>query len=275
MLNAWNQRILAVYNAVYEESRFTEVLADFSKTYQLRTCAILHCNQQGRVLEDIASHGYDIALRRRLAPALYARLSFLVDEPLFKVSNRIWFDREFTGELTCQESDYFRYWMAPQGVKRLAFGMIDNSLADGNFTLLELTADARDLFDEERIDSACGYLLPHLRQAMELRRQFALSQAAQEPAIPSNMVAMPPAMRLRSLYQLTRNETHVALHLAGGLDPQRIAAEMGISCHTVRSHLGKIRAKTDTHNQGELVRLLLAGPAALTQTGAEAFSQAS
>jgi DNA-binding CsgD family transcriptional regulator len=66
-----------------------------------------------------------------------------------------------------------------------------------------------------------------------------------------------PAMLWR-LYGLTTAEAEVALRLLRGQRAKQIAEELAVSYHTVRSHLQHVFDKTQTHRQGELIRLLLA-----------------
>ena len=70
-----------------------------------------------------------------------------------------------------------------------------------------------------------------------------------------------PAARLRRIYGLTRMEAEVASRVVRGMDLSEIAENLGITIHTVRGHLKQLFAKTNTHRQAELVRLILAGPA--------------
>lgn len=65
---------------------------------------------------------------------------------------------------------------------------------------------------------------------------------------------------LREWYDLTPAEARVAALLAGGLSLGGIVERLGIGTNTARTHLKNIFAKTDTHRQGELVRLLLSNP---------------
>jgi len=68
---------------------------------------------------------------------------------------------------------------------------------------------------------------------------------------------------LRELHGLTPAEIAVVRGLLRGGDPRGIAATIGVSTHTVRSHLRSIFAKTGTRAQADLVRVLLRGVAAL------------
>ncbi len=72
-------------------------------------------------------------------------------------------------------------------------------------------------------------------------------------SLPSRM----DAPMLREIFGLTKNESIVALRLAQGLDLKEIAAGMGISIETVRTHLRRTMSKTGVRRQGALVALVL------------------
>lgn len=62
---------------------------------------------------------------------------------------------------------------------------------------------------------------------------------------------------LASRWGLTPAECDVAERLATGADLDRIAAELGITLHTVRGHLKHVFSKAGVHRQAELVARLL------------------
>lgn len=68
--------------------------------------------------------------------------------------------------------------------------------------------------------------------------------------------AAPPMEAFAELYGLTAAERKVLDHVAGGLPPQETADQLGVSITTVKSHLQKIFAKTNTSRQADLVRLV-------------------
>ncbi|MCC6767297.1 MAG: helix-turn-helix transcriptional regulator [Deltaproteobacteria bacterium] len=68
---------------------------------------------------------------------------------------------------------------------------------------------------------------------------------------------------LRALYGLTRREGHVAARLIGGASVAAIAAEVGVSANTVRTHLKRIFGKTGASSQSALMRIVLSGLPAL------------
>jgi len=72
-----------------------------------------------------------------------------------------------------------------------------------------------------------------------------------------------PPERLRRLYGFTPVEAEVASRIAKGMDLAEIGDDLGITIHTVRAHLKRLFAKTDTHRQPELLRVLLTGLAGL------------
>jgi DNA-binding CsgD family transcriptional regulator len=62
---------------------------------------------------------------------------------------------------------------------------------------------------------------------------------------------------LCELFSLTAAEARVAGNLALGLSIKEIAASLGISVETVRTHIKRTFAKTGTERQGELISLIL------------------
>jgi DNA-binding CsgD family transcriptional regulator len=67
----------------------------------------------------------------------------------------------------------------------------------------------------------------------------------------------PSSVLLRRLFDLTGREAALAGLLVRGLDLREASEEMGVSLTTVRTHLGQVFVKTNTHRQSELIRLLL------------------
>jgi DNA-binding CsgD family transcriptional regulator len=76
-----------------------------------------------------------------------------------------------------------------------------------------------------------------------------------------------PCDALRQLFGLTPAEAGVAQALAHGDALEKIAVDLDISLHTVKTHLQKLFRKTGTRRQGELVALLHATPAAMPAQG--------
>ena len=276
-----SNRLLSLYGAVAEDEGLEPVLEELRLNLDLVGCALLRCSASGKLVEIVSAAGYDEILRRRLPAVLTDRLVFLVDGQWFGLSDRIWLDHDLDGERRVCDSDYFRHWLVPQGVSRVAYGLIDRSDVDGSMVVLELAGGGQFFFDEKRIVAQSTTLLPHLRQALILRRRLCgiemgvemsavtgpwdRDQPVRPDGIRPDLEGMPPEMRLRALYHLTQKEIQVALLLAQGLDARTIAGRTGVSVSTVRSHLTSIRGKTDTLRQGELIHLLLTGPAALSR----------
>lgn len=65
-----------------------------------------------------------------------------------------------------------------------------------------------------------------------------------------------PAEALAELYGLTLAESRVLEHVGQGETPQEAAERLGISLTTVKTHLQRIFAKTETTRQADLVRLV-------------------
>ena len=62
---------------------------------------------------------------------------------------------------------------------------------------------------------------------------------------------------LRERFGLTTAECRVAAEAAHGCTPSEIAARLGLSVQTVRSHLKRIFLKAGVHSQARLVQALL------------------
>ena len=64
------------------------------------------------------------------------------------------------------------------------------------------------------------------------------------------------ADRLKKLYGLTPAEAKVMIELSLGHDAKAIAEKLSLNIHTVRVHVARIVAKTETSRQVDLIRLL-------------------
>ena len=67
------------------------------------------------------------------------------------------------------------------------------------------------------------------------------------------------ARRLCNFYHMTPTEARLAVLIVGGRTLAEAAGELHITKNTARTHMKRIYAKTVTHRQADLVRLLIAG----------------
>ena len=68
--------------------------------------------------------------------------------------------------------------------------------------------------------------------------------------------------QLQQLYELTGREAAVTSELCNGIsDIEAVASALEISVSTVRTHLKKVYAKTDTRSQAELMKMVMLNPA--------------
>ena len=100
--------------------------------------------------------------------------------------------------------------------------------------------------------------LPRARHALSGHRPMAVLLVADPQAR-----AAPPIAALSALYGLTAAEARLAAALAAGQGLKNYASGSGIALCTARWQLQQVLAKTDTHRQSDLVRLILAGPVGL------------
>ena len=101
-------------------------------------------------------------------------------------------------------------------------------------------------------DALSRPLVVHVLPSTNLHRQ----QAVVIVVDPDNH-REPPKKLLRQLFSLTDAEAEVTLRIARGQALAAVADELILSLATVKTHLQHVYQKTDTHRQGELVRLLL------------------
>lgn len=83
------------------------------------------------------------------------------------------------------------------------------------------------------------------------RRRFGIIIHTPEPSIPA--MGKP----LAAAYGLTPREVAVLMPLLEGQEPAQIAETLGVSLPTIRTHMSRLFAKTNTSRQSDLVRLVL------------------
>jgi len=96
----------------------------------------------------------------------------------------------------------------------------------------------------------------HFRQPLRIRETPSGIAAAIVARRPEGEDA---ADLFRQHYGMTATEARLATLVATGCPLLQAEAEMGISHNTARTHMKRIYAKTDTHRQVDLVRLLGTG----------------
>jgi DNA-binding CsgD family transcriptional regulator len=118
--------------------------------------------------------------------------------------------------------------------------------------------------------AAMGVLLPHLLGVLRLRRRLdelardraralrALEQIGPEVPRPIEGAALAAGVELSRRYGLTAAEARVGWEVLDAPRLADIAARQGVTLATVRTLLQRVYAKTGTHRQADLVRLLLA-----------------
>lgn len=128
--------------------------------------------------------------------------------------------------------------------------------------ILMLTSEADDFYVQTALrDGADGYLLKGLppEQLEQALQEVAAGQAALSPAVTRKVVTglRAPAVAADRLAELTPTERTVLDHLAAGWLNKEIAAELGVSIETIRTHLRNLFAKLGVHNRTEAVLELM------------------
>lgn len=94
-----------------------------------------------------------------------------------------------------------------------------------------------------RLNEPSGWVLEHPRARYALIIE------------PGNRLDRSALASLGKLFKLTSAEQTVLLHLMQDATPEEIAAQLGISLHTVRSHIKSLREKTGVRRITELVHM--------------------
>lgn len=154
-------------------------------------------------------------------------------------------------------------------------------VVDGDDKVVDLTAEARRLLADLATPGLAETGLPILLQAIVTRAR-SLGRASHlatrvtgstgrwlrvtaapmdedprrvavmiEPARPNDIMPI-----LLETYGLTERQVEIVLHLARGLSSKDIAAEVGLSAHTVRDHVKAIFERTGVNSRGELLARL-------------------
>jgi DNA-binding CsgD family transcriptional regulator len=127
----------------------------------------------------------------------------------------------------------------------------------------------RCLLDGLSASAALSLILDDGRSLTLLVRPLPAEAGAPESGLLAVFVCDPrvdllaPADLLGGLYGLTPAEARLASALARGRTLEDAARQFRASRNTIRTHLKRIFAKTETRRQSDLVRLLVAGPAQL------------
>ena len=100
---------------------------------------------------------------------------------------------------------------------------------------------------------AVAYVLP----LTEGTARAAFHPACAAIFISTTTSAAPPSEAvLTTLFDLTPAEVRVLLAVGGGLTMQKTALSLGVGENTIKTHLGRIFAKTNTTRQADLVKLV-------------------
>jgi DNA-binding CsgD family transcriptional regulator len=142
------------------------------------------------------------------------------------------------------------------GVQRTLAAMID-AAAKGRLD------DVGGVLAVPRPSGAADYTVSVVRCFSDLTKVIGPPAAVLVAVADPAREVMVAADALRALWQLTAGEAQIALALTAGDSLATIAVKQGITLGTARVHLKHILAKSGTHRQSELVRLILAGPGAL------------
>ena len=136
----------------------------------------------------------------------------------------------------------------------------------------DISRDAKDLM-ARFLEDFNTKSLKGKKYEKEIPHPGGLPVSARARVIIPNFRPVPPHVRIEfsrvpsdegrgaglPIYRLSEGEHRVALHVARGMRNDEVAAELGISVNTVRSHLREIFSKLSLTHRGQVKEMLKAG----------------
>ncbi|MCW5697013.1 MAG: helix-turn-helix transcriptional regulator [Bauldia sp.] len=142
-------------------------------------------------------------------------------------------------------TEYYAEYLRPIGCRHMM--IVWTSQEDDAFVGLALMRSRGQAEFDRRDAAALTMVARHLERANRARIQMRelnalLTGASEDP---------------REVYRFTTREADVAALVAQGLSIDAMALSLGMGRETVKSHLRNLYQKTHTHNQAQLMYLLL------------------
>lgn len=157
------------------------------------------------------------------------------------------------------------------GERLAAEGGIAMAEPSGHLRRLRLSSAARSLLAADSAgEMRCRLagrdcLIRAIPLPQTMRQALMADERASHLLVARDMASIvgPSAAQLLETFGVTRGEAELLAHLCMGDDLRAFAEVRGVSIHTARTQLKQVMAKTQTHRQSDLVRLLMNSPSSL------------
>ena len=156
-----------------------------------------------------------------------------------------------------------------RGLRIDADRQLGTATALGNLRLVEEIRAAMNVADSGREQAVLRLRDPGRETPLTLlvsplpRPAFVLARGLEEARVMVLVLGGEPVAAealARHVFGLSAAEARVAMLVAGGKDRPEVAQALGVSVETVKKHLQQCFAKTGTHGQWEMARLILQLP---------------
>lgn len=248
------------YNAIQDEDRWTEVLYRIALSIS-RTTDIVESDDAEKVVAALMPHldrSYELSRQVMTNAALGVVLQSVIerfDIGIAVVDNEmrsVHYNRPFQDAL----------------LRCGAAGSLpgDAAAVDAGIDMLTRQAAHQRLPVRERMIVMGGepvgiYFRPHvLRQSGLLRGGPSGVIVLRKPHMQDTGGEDSRIALMQLAYGLTQQEANVALRVSSGHSPENISSDLGLSIHTIRTHLKRCYEKVGVQGQTELAARIMAGP---------------
>ena len=177
--------LLTVIPLIYDTSTSADALPELSnallRLFQARACGMAAFNFQLREGVVHSSSGYFPEFLNSYRDHYSRHDPWLRHEEPYRVPGTVHVGQELVPKSELIKSQFYQEWLQPQGLfYRLSAVLIREEANVCYFAILRGRKDARFGFDEIRL---CRTLAPHLRSAVQMRRQLAMLEVERNAAV--------------------------------------------------------------------------------------------
>ncbi len=170
-----------IYDTTTSADAFPELIGALQRLFGARACGVAVFNFQIREGELHASSGYRKQFLRSYREHYSRYDPWLRNEEPYRIAGTVHLDHELVSEAEMVEGKFYQEWLKPQGLfYRLSAVLIREKANLCYFATLRGRQD--NPFGSREI-ALCRTLAPHLRSAVQMRRQLALLEVERNAAL--------------------------------------------------------------------------------------------
>jgi DNA-binding CsgD family transcriptional regulator/PAS domain-containing protein len=176
------QRLIPlIYETTTSAQALSELLGALKQLFRARACAVAVFNFERREGALDASNGYDPAFIDSYRDQYSRHDPWLRNEQPYRVPGTVHLGQELVPDAELMRTRFYQEWLKPQGLLyRLSAVLIREEADLCYFATWRGSKDPPFGFDEIRL---CRTLAPHLRSAVQMRRQLAMLEVERNAAL--------------------------------------------------------------------------------------------